>query len=129
MTDYQKHSSLDRHAKQTLENINTFIEGEGLKRNRLAKRLGMSESNFSDYLNGKRSNILEFSVKIAEILGLEEIYFMSPEFSYQQIEFEEERAIAFSAGTISEDGEKGLHQLLRVCELIEIYQAGDQPNA
>ncbi|WP_228275835.1 hypothetical protein [Gracilibacillus oryzae] len=36
MTDFQ-HSSLDRHVKQTLNNINTFIDGEGLKRKRLAK--------------------------------------------------------------------------------------------
>lgn len=39
-----------------IQNMNQYIESEGLKRKRLAKRLGMSESNFSDYLNGKRMN-------------------------------------------------------------------------
>lgn len=71
MTNFHEQLSLDRHVTQTLENINTFIDGEGLKRKRLEKRLGMSESNFSDYLNGKRSNILDFSVKLAEVLGLD----------------------------------------------------------
>ncbi|MCM3443136.1 helix-turn-helix transcriptional regulator [Metabacillus halosaccharovorans] len=121
MADFYEQPSLERHVKQTLKNIHTFINGEGLKRKRLAKKLGMSESNFSDYLNAKRSNILDFAVRLAEALGLEETYFMNPNYNYQPVEFEDMKAIAFSAGTLSKNGEEGLHQLLRVCELIETY--------
>ncbi|GGN60030.1 helix-turn-helix transcriptional regulator [Oceanobacillus indicireducens] len=128
MTNFHEQSSLDRHVKQTLENINTFIDGEGLKRKRLAKRLGMSESNFSDYLNGKRSNILDFSVKLAEVLGLEKNYFMNPRFDYQPVE-SDTRSTVFSSGALSKEGEEGLHQLLRVCEMIETYNMEDRPNA
>ncbi|TMN21865.1 helix-turn-helix domain-containing protein [Lentibacillus cibarius] len=121
--------SLDRHAKQTLKNMNEFIDGEGLKRKRLAKKLGMSESNFSDYLNGKRSNILDFSGSLAEVLGLEGTYFMNQNFNYKPDELENMRAIAFSTGTLSKEGEEGLNQLLRVCEMIEIYNMEENSNA
>ncbi|WP_106496151.1 helix-turn-helix transcriptional regulator [Lentibacillus sp. Marseille-P4043] len=129
MTGFHEQSSLDRHVEQTLNNINTFIDGEGLKRKRLARKLGMSESNFSDYLNRKRSNILDFAVRLAEVLGLEETYFMNPEFDYQPKEFADMRTTAFSAGTLSKEGEEGLHQLLRICELIETYNMEEQSNA
>ena len=54
---------------------------------------------------------------------------MSSEFDYQPVESKELKAIAFSAGTLSQEGEEGLNQLLRVCELIETYSMEDQPNA
>lgn len=124
-----EHTSLERHVSQTLENIHVFIDGEGLKRKRLAKKLGMSESNFSDYLNGKRSNILDFAGRLAEVLGLDGTYFMNPKFEYQSVESEDMRSIAFSAGILSKEGEEGLNQLLRICELIEIYNMEEQSNA
>lgn len=129
MAGKRENTLSNRHVKQTLENIYTFIEGEGLKRKRLAKKLGMSESNFSDYLNGKRSNVLDFSVRLAEVLGLEGTYFMNPNFEYVSREEEDLRAIAFSAGTLSKDGEEGLDQLLRICELIETYNLEEGSNA
>ena len=129
MNNKFNHVSLDRHAKQTLENINAFIDGEGLKRKRLAKKLGMSESNFSDYLNGKRTNILDFSSRLADVLGLESTYFMNPNFNYKSDELGNRRAIAFSGGGLSKEGEIGLNQLLRACEMIEIYNMEEQSNA
>lgn len=129
MVNKPEHTSLDRHVIQTLENINTFIDGEGLKRKRLARKLGMSESNFSDYLNGKRTNILDFASRLAEVLGLEGTYFMNPKFEYQSVESEDMRAMAFSVGTLSKEGAEGLNQLLRICELIETYNMEEQSNA
>lgn len=129
MRGFHEQSSLDSHVKQTLDNINTFIDGEGLKRKRLAKKLGMSESNFSDYLNEKRSNILDFAVRLAEILGLEETYFMDFEFDYQPERSDDMSTTAFSSSTLSKEGEEGLHQLLRIYELIETYNTEEQSNA
>lgn len=129
MTAFYDQSSLDHHVKQTLDNINAYIDGEGLKRKRLAKKLGMSESNFSDYLNGKRSNILDFSVRLAEVLDLEETFFMKTSFDYHSKKNDEIRVTAFSAGDLSEKGEEGLHQLLRLCDLIETYNMEDHSNA
>lgn len=129
MTSFHEQSSLDHHVKQTLDNINTFIDGEGLRRKWLAKKLGMSESNFSDYLNGKRSNILDFAVRLAKVLGLGETYFMNATFDYQSEQHDEMRATAFSVGTLSKEGKVGLQQLLRLCDLIEAYNMEDGPNA
>lgn len=129
MTGFHEQSSLGRHVHQTLDNINAYIDGEGLRRKRLAKKLGMSESNFSDYLNGKRSNILDFAVRLAEVLDLEENYFMNSAFDYHSRNNDEMRATAFSAGNLSEKGEEGLYQLLRLCDLIETYNMEDNSNA
>lgn len=55
--------------------MNQYIEAEGLKRKRLAKCMNMSESNFSDYLNGKRMNgIYDFAAKLANTLGHEQTF-------------------------------------------------------
>jgi transcriptional regulator with XRE-family HTH domain len=114
--------SFDDHVQQTLKNINLFIRGEGLKRKRLAQKLGMSESNFSDYLQGKRKNVLEFSAKLAEVLGLEGNYFADPDFSYQSAESkQEQQAIVPLKKNVTPEGEEGLLPLLRICELIETY--------
>lgn len=122
--------SFEDHAQQTLKNMNVFIKGEGLKRKRLAQKLGMSESNFSDYLQGKRANVLEFSAKLAEVLGLEGNYFADLNFVYQSDESkQEQRAIVFSKGDLSADGEEGFHQLLRICELVETYDLKENSNA
>ncbi|WP_144462834.1 helix-turn-helix domain-containing protein [Siminovitchia fortis] len=122
--------SFEDHVQQTLKNINVFLRGEGLKRKRLAQKLGMSESNFSDYLHGKRTNVLEFSARLAEVLGLEGNYFADPDFAYQSAESkQEQQAMIFSKGTLSPEGEEGLHQLLRICELVETYDVGDHSDA
>ncbi|EMA6343028.1 helix-turn-helix domain-containing protein [Bacillus cytotoxicus] len=109
-----------------IQNMNQYIESEGLKRRRLAKRLGMSESNFSDYLNGKRMNgIYDFAAHLAEALGHEHTFFMEEDFHYVAEE-QEEHAFLFSAGEmLSESGEEGLHQLTKLCDLIEIYSRGE----
>ncbi|MFD0771813.1 XRE family transcriptional regulator [Bacillus sp. CGMCC 1.60114] len=78
-----------------LRNMNQYIEAEGLKRKRLAKRLNMSESNFSDYLNEKRMNgIYDFAAKLADVLGHEQTFFMTDSFHHLNQELEE-RALAF----------------------------------
>lgn len=41
-------------------------------------------------------------------------------------EKQEEHAFLFSAGEmLSESGEEGLHQLTKLCDLIEIYSRGE----
>lgn len=114
--------------EQTLKNINDFITNEGLKRKRIAKKLEMSESNLSDYLNGKRANIHDFAIRLAKALKLDDMYFMTS--SYQPSASDtQDHAIAFSAGTLSPTGKEGLEQLLRICDLIETYDLGDDANA
>jgi transcriptional regulator with XRE-family HTH domain len=120
--------ALDSRSQKILENINLFIETEGLKRKRLAKKMGMSESNFSDYLNGKRTNILDFAGKLAEILGFEQTFFMNSNFK-PQVPYDDDRVLVFSAGNLSEEGKEGLNQLLRICELIETYNMEERSNA
>lgn len=108
-------------ADQVLENIKRYIETEGLKRNRLAKRLGMSDSNFSEYLNGKRSNIMDFSTKLSHVLGLESTFFINKNFS-SNLQPQDERVMAYSIGEdISLKGKEGITQLLRLCDLIDLY--------
>ncbi|MGG2092105.1 helix-turn-helix transcriptional regulator [Bacillus sp. S13(2024)] len=109
-----------------LRNMNQYIETEGLKRKRLAKRMNMSESNFSDYLNGKRMNgIYDFAAKLADTLGHEQTFFMNDSFHHLNQEIEE-GAFAFSAGNmLSERGKEGLAQLTKICDLLEIYDRGD----
>ncbi|WP_396124312.1 helix-turn-helix domain-containing protein [Bacillus pseudomycoides] len=105
--------------------MNRYIEAEGLKRKRLAKRLGMSESNFSDYLNGKRTNgIYDFVANLADCLGHEHTFFMKED-SCNAVKNQEEHAFLFSAGEmLSDSGEEGLRQLTKLCDLIEIYNRG-----
>lgn len=119
---------MDKHGQQTLGNIILFIKSEGLKRKRLAKKLEMSESNFSEYLNGKRSGILDFASRLAEVLGYERTFFIREDFK-TQVSSNETTKIAFSAGDLSKEGKDGLNQLVRVCDLIETYGVGDEHNA
>lgn len=113
---------------QTLKNMNDFLTGEGLKRKRIAQKLNMSESNLSDYLNGKRANIHDFAIRLAKALKLEETYFIKSH--YEPLSFQSnEQTMAFSAGILSKDGEEGLAQLLRICDLIETYDVGENKNA
>ncbi|WP_138419862.1 helix-turn-helix transcriptional regulator [Aquibacillus sediminis] len=126
--DKHTHGELNQHAQQTLENILAFIKSEGLKRKRLAKKLEMSESNFSEYLNGKRSGILDFASRLAEVLGHDRTFFIREDFDAHRSS-EETAKIAFSAGDLSVDGKEGLDQLVRVCDLIETYDIGDDHNA
>lgn len=50
-------------------------------------------------------------------------------FHYQPIEFSDNKAIAFSTGSLSKEGKEGLHQLLEICDLIETYNVGERTNA
>ncbi|RWR11900.1 helix-turn-helix transcriptional regulator [Siminovitchia fortis] len=130
MTKKEPSYSFEDHVQQTLKNINVFLRGEGLKRKRLAQKLGMSESNFSDYLQGKRSNVLEFSARLEEVLGLEGNYFADPDFAYRSAESkQEQQAMIISKGNLSPEGEEGLHQLLRISELVETYDVEDHSDA
>lgn len=116
-----------RHSESIIfRNINQYIEAEGLKRKRLAKCMNMSESNFSDYLNGKQMNgIYDFAAKLANTLGHEQTFFMNDSFHHLNQE-PEERAFAFSDGNLlSERGKEGLAQLTKICDLLEIYDRGD----
>lgn len=114
------------HLQFVVQNMNQYIEAEGLKRKRLAKRLAMSESNFSDYLNGKRMNgIYDFAANLADCLGHEHTFFMKEDF-HNTVKGQEEHAFLFSAGEMfSESGEEGLRQLTKLCDLIEIYNMGE----
>lgn len=114
------------HLDTIVQNINQYIDSEGLKRKRLAKRMGMSESNFSDYLNGKRmSGIYDFAAKLADNLGYETTFFMTDACQYMT-KTEEEPTLMFSVGKqLSKEGEEGLLQLAKLCDLIEIYDRGD----
>ncbi|MFD3448977.1 hypothetical protein ACFDTO_30885 [Microbacteriaceae bacterium 4G12] len=115
-----------RSESMILSNMNQYIEAEGLKRKRLAKRMNMSESNFSDYLNGKRMNgIYDFAAKLADMLGHEQTFFMNDSFHHFTPELET-RTFAFSAGDmLSEEGKEGLAELTKICDLLEIYDRGD----
>ncbi|EEL50696.1 helix-turn-helix domain-containing protein [Bacillus cereus] len=113
------------HSQFVVQNMNQYIEAEGLKRKRLAKRLGMSESNFSDYLNGKRtSGIYDFAANLADCLGHEHTFFMKEDF-HHIVTDQTDYAFLFSAGErLSDSGEEGLQQLTKLCDLIEIYNRG-----
>lgn len=113
---------------QTLKNINDFLTEEGLKRKRIAKKLEMSESNLSDYLNGKRTNIHDFAIRLAKALKLDETYFINT--NYEPLSSHaKEQSIAFSAGILSKEGTEGLEQIFRICDLIDTYNFGENRNA
>lgn len=118
-------SKSDSLIDQTLKNIHMFIEAEGLRKSGLAKRLNMSSANFYDYLSNKRQGVLDFSRQLAEALGYKETFFIDPNF---KLPFSEDsvRALAFSAGeTLSPVAQEGFENLLKICDLIEIYNLED----
>jgi len=105
----------------TLENINKFIEQEGFKVARLAKRLDMSVQNVYAYLRNERKGILEFSKQLATVLGYDETYFMKENFTLPYNE-EHVRQVAFSAGkNLSSEAQEGFKHLLKICDLYEVY--------
>lgn len=110
---------------KTLENIQTFINAEGLKKSGLAKRLGMSTPNFYDYLSNKRQGVLDFASRLALSLGYDETFFINPNFKLPYNEGAI-RALAFSAGeNLSSVAQEGFENLLKICDLIEIYNLED----
>jgi transcriptional regulator with XRE-family HTH domain len=110
---------------QTLNNIHTFINSEGLKKSGLAKRMGMSQANFYEYLGNKRQGVLDFSRQLAESLGYNESFFIDPNFKLPYNEAAV-RALAFSAGdSLSPIAQEGFENLLKICDLIEIYNLED----
>ncbi|MED3813407.1 helix-turn-helix transcriptional regulator [Priestia megaterium] len=111
-------NSIDQY---TLDNINKYIQEEGFKIARLAKRLGMTTQNVYAYLRNERKGILEFSKQLALVLGHEETYFMNPDFKLPYNE-EHVRQLAFSAGEkLSPEAQEGFNKLLKVCDLYEVY--------
>lgn len=109
----------------TLKNINEFIESQGLKKSRLAKKMGMSLTNLYDYLGNRRNGVLEFSRQLAETLGYDGAFFINPNFKSPYSE-DSVRALAFSAGEqLSSEAQEGFINLLKVCDLFEIYNLED----
>ncbi|WP_050179584.1 helix-turn-helix domain-containing protein [Domibacillus robiginosus] len=122
MTLLEQQGSINEY---TLKNIKEFLTHEGLKKDRLAKKMGMSSANFYDYLNNKRQGVLDFSIKLAEILGYEDTFFMDENFKLMPFE-NSDRSFAFSAGNqFTEEGKEGFEHLLKICDLFEIYNLED----
>lgn len=111
-----------------IENIKLYIKNEGLKKDRLAKKMGMTPQNFYEYLKKERKNTLDFASKLSEILGRDLKFFMDQNFQITS-DVETLRATAFSSGeTLSQEGQEGFEQLLRICNLIEIYGVGEEES-
>ncbi|MGG4555163.1 XRE family transcriptional regulator [Paenibacillus woosongensis] len=107
-----------------LDRINLYLDGEGFKKERLAKRLGKSTSAFYANLSGKNQKVAQFAVELAEVLGLPPSYFIEEDFKYVREEAAQiglVASIAFSAGELSEEGRQGLEQIGKICDLVNIY--------
>ncbi|MFD3259075.1 XRE family transcriptional regulator [Paenibacillus lentus] len=111
--------------KIILDRINLYLDGEGFKKERLAKRLGKSPSAFYANLSGKNQKVAQFAVELAEVLGLPPSFFIEEDFQYkaeQTVQIGLMSSIAaFSAGELSEEGRQGLEQIGRICDLVNIY--------
>ncbi|CAM4322242.1 helix-turn-helix transcriptional regulator [Paenibacillus alkaliterrae] len=69
--------------KVILDRINLYLDSEGLRKERLAKRLGKSPSAFYANLSGKHlKTAYQFAVELAEVLGLPPTYFIEENFHY-----------------------------------------------
>jgi transcriptional regulator with XRE-family HTH domain len=108
-----------------LERINLYLDSEGLRKERLAKRLGKSNSAFYANLSGKHlKTVFQFAVELAEVLGLPPTFFIEENFQYkksQPTQIGLSSGIAFSAGELSEEGKRGLEQIGKICDLVNIY--------
>ncbi len=107
--------------KRIIDNIISYIENEGLRKSRLAKRMQMPLQNFDDYLNHRNKNIVNFSVELAGVLGKDSHFFMHKHFQTKE-KSTPIRMIDFPAETsLRSKGNKDFDQLLRVCHLIDVY--------
>lgn len=107
-----------------LDRINLYLDGEGFRKERLAKRLGKSPSAFYANLSGKNQKVAQFAVELAEVLGLPPSYFIDEDFRYvrgETVQIGLGSSVAFSAGELSEEGRQGLEQIGKICDLVNIY--------
>ncbi|MNI00933.1 hypothetical protein D3C73_537510 [compost metagenome] len=107
-----------------LDRINLYLDNEGLRKERLAKRLDKSPSAFYANLSGKNLKTVQFAVELAEVLGLSPTYFIEENFQYknsQPTEIGLMSSMAFSVGELSAEGKQGLEQIGKICDLVNIY--------
>lgn len=107
-----------------LDRINLYLDGEGFRKERLAKKLGKSPSAFYANLSGKNQKVARFAVELAEVLGLPPSYFIEKDFKYVRegaAQIGLFSSITFSAGELSEEGRQGLEQIGRIYDLVNIY--------
>lgn len=116
--------------ERILQNINATIEQEGLRKERLAKKMGKQPSSFYATLAGKHpTSVYKFAVELAQLLGYKATYFLDEEFVLPT-DAQPQNRFAFSVGTVSEKGREGLEQLEKICDLIRICDAkGEEPHA
>ncbi|WP_139492207.1 helix-turn-helix domain-containing protein [Brevibacillus dissolubilis] len=113
-------------ASRVLDNINSFLEAEGYRKERLAKKMGKSPSTFYAHLKGQHpKSIVSFAVELAQVLGYKDTFFLDENFTPPILPTPSvglHKPIHFSKGNKpSLDEEKGLEQLAKICDLIEIY--------
>jgi|GEM_PF-3577636 len=111
--------------QEILERIRFYLDHEGLRKERLAKRMGKSVSAFYANLSGQNHKTIQFAAELADVLGLSPDYFIRAEFSYKPASLSSTglaSAVAFSAGRLSEAGKEGLEQIQKICDLVRIYE-------
>ncbi|WP_019914103.1 helix-turn-helix domain-containing protein [Paenibacillus sp. HW567] len=108
-----------------LNRINYYLDNEGLRKERLAKRMGKSTSALYANLSGKNQKTVQFAAELADVLGLSPTFFISDDFLYKRVSALQtglENKVAFSAGKLSEEGRDGLEQIRKICDLVNIYE-------
>jgi hypothetical protein len=119
MSDLQKFN--DTLQELVLKNINQFLDEEGYRKERVAQKMGKSTSAFYAHLQGKHpKTIFQFATELAILLGFKQTFFLDEDFKLPKT-FEETDRVAFSLGSLSKCGEKGLAEISKLCDLIEVY--------
>lgn len=121
-----EHQTLNQYHLHILRNINDFLEKEGLRKERLAKRMKKSPSTFYAHLKGKyEKSIYQFASDLATVLGYKPTFFIDENFQLPpryETQMGLGKNVCFSAGKeLSKEGKKGLEQIGKICDLIEIY--------
>ena len=116
--------------ERILQNINALIDQEGLRKERLAKKMGKQLSSFYATLSGKHPNaVYKFAIELAELLGYKPNHFLDEEFDLPS-EPQQTNRFAFSVGSVTEKAREGLEEIEKICDLIRIYDTkGDERYA
>lgn len=109
-----------------LERINHYIEKEGYRKERLAKKLGKAPSSVYAHLNGRHpKTTAQFAVELAIVLGLSPSFFIKEnveDIDYSELDLGLNISnISFSVGQLGLKGQEGLEQIGKLCDLLEIY--------
>lgn len=109
-----------------LDRINYYLENEGIRKERLAHRMGKSPSAFYAHLSGKHpKTTYQFAIELGTLLGLTPVFFIDQSFQYDPLKNNEtdlEHSRVFSAGKLTDQGKEGLKQIGKLCDLVEIYK-------